>query len=151
MSNSVIRNWLKFLDAEVYAESFIDNGYDDLETINRIEREDLEAIGVIGQEPQDYLLAAVKVLKEEGGAWVYLLYCDTSNCADDKVESDNDYCQSDKNFYGSSGPESYKSSIYPNSDETVSEESSREDRKFSKTSTNHFRDKAHSGKGIQFK
>ena len=130
MSGSVIRMWLRFLDVEEYTDSFIDNGYDDLETIKLIEREDLEAIGVIKQDHQDYLLASVKVLKERGGAWVYLLYCETTDVGHEKFESDNEYGPNDKIIYGSSGPESYNSSIFPQSDETDSEESSREERKF---------------------
>ena len=46
MSTSVIRNWLKFLDVDEYSDSFIDNGYDDLETVKLIERRDLEATGL---------------------------------------------------------------------------------------------------------
>ena len=119
MSCSSVRDWLKHL-------SFIDNSYDDLETVKLIERED---IGVMRKDHQDYLLVSVKVLKERGAVWVYLLYCKTTDDTEDKFESDNDYCSSDKYFGGSSGPESFKSSIYQQSDETVSEESSSEDQK----------------------
>ena len=82
---------MRFLDKEEYSDSFIDNGYDDLETLKLIEKKDLEAIGVMKKDHQDYILAAVKVLKERGAAWVYLLYCETT----ESLESDNDYCQSD--------------------------------------------------------
>ena len=63
MSDSVVQKWLKFLEIEEYSESFIDNGYDDLETVKLIKREDLEAIGVMRKDHQDYLLASVKVLR----------------------------------------------------------------------------------------
>ena len=130
MSDSVVQKWLRFLDVGEYSESFIDNGYDDLETVKLIEMEDLEAIGVMRKDHQDYLLASVKVLKERGAVWVYLLYCETTDDTEDKFESDSDYCSSDKYFGGSSGPESFKSSIYHQSDETVSEESNSEEKRF---------------------
>ena len=88
MSLSAVEKWLRFLDKEEYSDSFIDNGYDDLETLKLIEKEDLEAIGVMKKDHQDYLLAAVKVLKEKGAAWVYLLYTETTEeeheCLSDK-------------------------------------------------------------------
>ena len=139
MSSNVVRDWLMFLDAEKYAESFIDNGYDDLETIKLIEREDLVAIGVKKQEHQDHLLSSVQVLKEKGAAWVYLLDCEANDNSNDKLENESDYC--DKNYYGSSGPESYKSSTYQTSDGTVSEESHFEERKYKESSINNCRDR----------
>ena len=152
MCESAVEKWLRFLDKEEYSDSFIDNGYDDLETLKLIEKKDLEAIGVMKKDHQDYILAAVKVLKERGAAWVYLLYCETT----ESFESDNDYCQSDKYAYGSgsSGHESYKygsgsselesfkSSIYPQSDEGVSYDSCSEDRKIQ---LNHFNPDIHTG------
>ena len=41
-----VYNVFRFLDLEEYSEGFIENGYDDLETVKLIEREDLIAIGV---------------------------------------------------------------------------------------------------------
>ena len=41
-----VHNVFRFLDLEEYSEGFIENGYDDLETVKLIEREDLIAIGV---------------------------------------------------------------------------------------------------------
>ena len=102
MSDSAVQKWLRFLNVEEYCERFIDNGYDNLETVKLIEREDLEAIGVMRKDHQDYLLASVKVLRERGAAWVYLLYCEKTDDTEDKFESDNDYCSSDKYFSGSS-------------------------------------------------
>ena len=118
MSQNVIRNWLKFLDVEEYGDSFIDNGYDDLETVKLIERRDLEAIEVVDKDHQDYLLASVQILRENGAAWVYLLY----NNRLEKVVDDY-YCESENTCSGSSGLESTKSSIYQHSDETVSDTS----------------------------
>ena len=126
MSQNVIKNWLKFLDVEEYSDSFIDNGYDDLETVKLIERRDLEAIGVVKKDHQDYLLASVQILRENGAAWVYLLYNETL----EKV-SDDYYSGSDNAGSGSSGIESNKSSLYRNSYETVSHESSSGGNRFS--------------------
>ena len=39
-----------------FSDSFLDNGYDDLETVKLIERQDLVAIGVHSMEQQNYLL-----------------------------------------------------------------------------------------------
>ena len=125
MSQNVIRNWLKFLDVEEYSNSFIDNGYDDLETVKLIERRDLEAIGVVKRDHQDYLLASVQILRENGAAWVYLLYSDTlEKLADDY------YCESDHTVSGSSGPESNKSSLYLHSEETFSDASNCDGNRF---------------------
>ena len=126
MSTNVIRNWLKFLDVDEYSDSFIDNGYDDLETVKLIKRRDLEAIGVDLEDHQDYLLASVQILKENGGAWVYLLFSENSvNCSDEY------YCDSENTCSGSSGPESNKSSLYLQSEGTVSSQSNSEGNRFS--------------------
>ena len=126
MSTSVIRNWLKFLDVDEYSDSFIDNGYDDLETVKLIERRDLEAIGVVNEDHQDYLLASVQILKENGAAWVYLLYSETSEKA-----SDDYYCESENTVSGSSGLESNKSSMYQQTEGTGSDEYSSDGNRFS--------------------
>ena len=55
-SSGAVKDWLRFLALDDFSESFIDNGYDDLETVKLIEREDLVAIGVQGVGQQDYLL-----------------------------------------------------------------------------------------------
>ena len=46
----------RFLEMDDFSDSFLDNGYDDLETVKLIERQDLVAIGVNSMEQQDYLL-----------------------------------------------------------------------------------------------
>ena len=103
-----------------YLDNFIDNGYDDLETVKLIKREDVEAIGVIEQQ-QDYILEAVQVLRERGGTWVYLLGCDDVDDSESD-DDDHDYYSSDKFAQdGSSGIESHKSSLYQPSDETFSD------------------------------
>jgi len=65
--------WLRFLQMERYAQDFLDNGYDDLETAKKIGEEDLDAIGVASPHHRAFLLDAVKVLREQGAVWVYLL------------------------------------------------------------------------------
>ena len=104
----------------------IDNGNNDLETVQLIERNDLEAIGVIEETHQDLLLESVKTLRENGATWVYLLCCETALNCDDNIDS-----ESENNISSSSGQESYKSSIYQQSDEMVSEESSSEGNRYS--------------------
>ena len=118
MSSDIIRVWLQFLELDQYSDGFIDNGYDDLETVKLIGREDLEAIGVIGEDHQDYLLSAVKVLREQGAVWVHLLGCHSANESGVRCVVNYEYSHIDKNIYGSSGPESNKSS-----DDSYSEQS----------------------------
>lgn len=43
--DNIVTIWLRMLNLAQYSQSFIDNGYDDLETVKLIEIEDLEAIG----------------------------------------------------------------------------------------------------------
>ncbi len=68
-----VTSWLQFLQMERYAQDFLDNGYDDLETAKQIGLADLEAIGVSVPHHRTFLLDAVRVLREQGAVWVYLL------------------------------------------------------------------------------
>ena len=70
---NIVVEWLHFLQLGPYAQDFLDNGYDDLETVKRIGPEDLDAIGVVSVHHRAFLLDAVRVLREQGAAWVYLL------------------------------------------------------------------------------
>ena len=72
-ADSAVVTWLRFLQMEEYAQDFLDNGYDDLETAKRIGSEDLDAIGVASAHHRAFLLDAVRVLREQGAVWVYLL------------------------------------------------------------------------------
>ena len=74
MTTNIVTDWLRFLDLEEYSEGFLENGYDDLETVKLIELADLVAIGVVRSDHQDYLLASVRILRERGAAWVYLIF-----------------------------------------------------------------------------
>ena len=70
---SIIRTWLQFLAIPAYASNFEENGYEDLETIKLICEEDLLEIGIEDAHHRQIILASVKILKEQGAAWVYLL------------------------------------------------------------------------------
>ena len=48
-----------------YLQMFVDNGYDDLETVKKIGPADLDAIGVLSAHHRAFLLDAVRVLKEQ--------------------------------------------------------------------------------------
>lgn len=72
-SSCGLSQWLHYLQMNQYLSDFIDNGYDDLETAKKIGTEDLEAIGVQDAHHRTFLLEAVRVLREQGAAWVYLL------------------------------------------------------------------------------
>ena len=61
--------------------SSIDNGYDDLETVKLIGEEDLKAIGIENQKDEEMILYSVKILREQGAAWVYLLLGDEEDGA----------------------------------------------------------------------
>ena len=71
MEDTIVSEWLKSLDLEEHTESFIDNGYDDLEICKQISAPDLDAIGVLDSSQRSVLLDAVLRLKEEGAASVY--------------------------------------------------------------------------------
>ena len=65
--------WLRFLHVEEYSSNFLDNGYDDLETVKQMTEEDLRAIGISSAEDEEIILISVKILREQGAAWVYFL------------------------------------------------------------------------------
>ena len=70
---SIVRTWLQFLAIPTYVSNFEENGFEDLETIKLICEKDLVEIGVDDQQHRQIILASVKILKEQGAAWVYLL------------------------------------------------------------------------------
>ena len=71
--DNIVCTWLRFLRVEEYCDNFLDNGYDDLETVKRIKLEDLRAIGINNPEDEEIILLSVKILREQGAAWVYFL------------------------------------------------------------------------------
>ncbi|XP_035247496.1 SAM and SH3 domain-containing protein 1-like isoform X4 [Anguilla anguilla] len=62
---TIVYEWLKTLQLCQYAESFVDNGYDDLEVCKQIGDPDLDAIGVFSPHHRQRIRAAVERLKEE--------------------------------------------------------------------------------------
>ncbi len=62
---NIVVEWLEFLQLGQYSHGFIDNGYDDLETVKKIGPADLDAIGVLSAHHRAFLLDAVRVLKEQ--------------------------------------------------------------------------------------
>ncbi|XP_033874102.2 SAM and SH3 domain-containing protein 1a isoform X6 [Acipenser ruthenus] len=65
MSTNIVYEWLKTLHLCQYVESFVDNGYDDLEVCKQIGDPDLDAIGVFLPHHRKKINDAVKRLKEE--------------------------------------------------------------------------------------
>lgn len=62
---NLVLEWLSELHLAQYVESFIDNGYDDLEVCKQIGKPDLDAIGVHIEYHRHRLLTAVQKLKDE--------------------------------------------------------------------------------------
>ncbi|XP_010864010.3 SAM and SH3 domain-containing protein 1a isoform X6 [Esox lucius] len=61
----IVFEWLKTLQLSQYVESFVDNGYDDLEVCKQIGDPDLDAIGVYIQHHRQRIHDAVQRLKDE--------------------------------------------------------------------------------------
>ncbi|XP_013200748.2 uncharacterized protein LOC106143252 isoform X4 [Amyelois transitella] len=70
-TGNIVVEWLRSLHLGQYAESFIDNGYDDLEICKQVGEPDLDAIGVLNPAHRQRLLHSVRSLREEGAAAVY--------------------------------------------------------------------------------
>lgn len=70
-STNIVIEWLRSLHLGQYSESFIDNGYDDLEICKQVGEPDLDAIGVLNPTHRQRLLHSVRFLREEGAASVY--------------------------------------------------------------------------------
>ncbi|CAG0892647.1 unnamed protein product [Cyprideis torosa] len=95
-AENIVEEWLRALHLGYYAESFIENGYDDLEICKQIGPADLDAIGVFSTPHRARILEAVKSLREEGATSVYFTL--------DEVAHDECNCtESESNgFLGSS-------------------------------------------------
>ena len=87
---SIIRTWLQFLAIPAYASNFEENGYEDLETIKLICEEDLLEIGIKDTHHRQIILASVKILKEQGAAWVYLLLASQEQQLEKKKEKEEE-------------------------------------------------------------
>uniref|UniRef100_A0A668ASP2 Sterile alpha motif domain-containing protein 5 n=1 Tax=Myripristis murdjan TaxID=586833 RepID=A0A668ASP2_9TELE len=62
---NLVFEWLSKLNLAQYVESFVDNGYDDLEVCKQIGEPDLDAIGVHIEYHRHRVLTAVQKLREE--------------------------------------------------------------------------------------
>lgn len=69
--SNIVVEWLRSLHLGQYADSFLDNGYDDLEICKQVGDPDLDAIGVFNPSHRNRLLMSVRTLREEGAASVY--------------------------------------------------------------------------------
>ena len=72
MVPNIVVEWLTFLQLGHYSKGFLDNGYDDLETVKKIGPADLDAIGVLSAHHRAFLLDAVRVLKEQASHHLYM-------------------------------------------------------------------------------
>ncbi|XP_053191793.1 SAM and SH3 domain-containing protein 1 isoform X1 [Scomber japonicus] len=91
----LVLDWLSKLNLSQYVESFIDNGYDDLEVCKQIGEPDLDAIGVRVQYHRHRLLTAVQQLKEEdkrksSGYYFTLEPLDASSCHHSTLHSNKE-------------------------------------------------------------
>lgn len=59
-----VEDWLRGLGLLQYAQSFYDNGYEDVETCKEITTEDLDVIGVKSERDRDDIVTAVQRLKQ---------------------------------------------------------------------------------------
>ncbi|XP_015606590.1 uncharacterized protein LOC107273170 isoform X3 [Cephus cinctus] len=96
MASNIVVEWLRSLHLGQYSESFIDNGYDDLEICKQIGDPDLDAIGVFNQSHRARLLQSVKTLREEGAASVYFTLEETNDCLCDNVSSKSSRTSSER-------------------------------------------------------
>lgn len=72
-ASNIVCEWLRALGLSHYAESFLDNGYDDLEICKQVGDPDLDAIGVQNPQHRHKLLKSVRQLRENGAASVYFM------------------------------------------------------------------------------
>ena len=98
MDNNIVEEWLRNLNLVRYTQSFLDNGYDDLEICKQIGHPDLDAIGVHRLHHRLMILEAVKTLREQGGAVVYFTLENPEDNQDEDIKersSDiSDYAES---------------------------------------------------------
>ncbi|XP_067629947.1 uncharacterized protein [Eurosta solidaginis] len=74
--NNIVCEWLRAIGMQQYAESFMENGYDELEICKQIGEIDLDAIGVDNTQHRNKLLKSVRALREKGAAIVYVMIND---------------------------------------------------------------------------
>ncbi|KAH8346627.1 hypothetical protein KR084_007130 [Drosophila pseudotakahashii] len=74
--HNIVCEWLRTIGLAHYGESFLENGYDELEICKQIGEIDLDAIGVDNPSHRGKLLKSVRMLREKGAAIVYVLIND---------------------------------------------------------------------------
>lgn len=77
--SNIVCEWLRALGLAQYAESFLDNGYDDLEICKQVGDPDLDAIGVVNPSHRSKLLKSIRQLREKGAASVYFMLNDPNS------------------------------------------------------------------------
>ncbi|XP_073817581.1 shal K[+] channel interacting protein [Musca autumnalis] len=77
--SNIVCEWLRALGLGQYAESFLDNGYDDLEICKQVGDPDLDAIGVENPAHRHKLLKSIRQLREKGAASVYFMLNDPNS------------------------------------------------------------------------
>ncbi|XP_047509889.1 uncharacterized protein LOC125052882 isoform X6 [Pieris napi] len=87
-NGNIVIEWLRSLHLGQYAESFIDNGYDDLEICKQVGEPDLDAIGVLNPAHRQRLLHSVRTLREEGAAAVYFTLEEAAASRDCRCEEE---------------------------------------------------------------
>ncbi|XP_055589776.1 uncharacterized protein LOC129741966 [Uranotaenia lowii] len=85
--SNIVCEWLRALGLGQYAESFLDNGYDDLEICKQVGDPDLDAIGVENPQHRSKLLKSVRLLREKGAASVYFQLNDPKSLLSDNSDS----------------------------------------------------------------
>lgn len=78
VTNNIVCEWLKALGVAQYGQSFLDNGYDDLEICKQIGDPDLDAIGVVDAQHRQKLLKSIRHLRENGATSLYFVLTDKS-------------------------------------------------------------------------
>ncbi|XP_046392329.1 sterile alpha motif domain-containing protein 5-like [Ischnura elegans] len=91
-ASNIVAEWLRSLQLGRYAESFLDNGYDDLEICKQVGDPDLDAIGVFEPSHRSRLLHSVRALREEGAASVYFTLEEAAAAAAAGEEGGGDSC-----------------------------------------------------------
>nr|CAD7600887.1 unnamed protein product [Timema genevievae] len=101
-NSNIVVEWLRSLHLGQYAESFIDNGYDDLEICKQVGDPDLDAIGVFNPAHRSRLLHSVRTLREEGAASVYFTLEETA-ALHDECQCDSSSARSSRTSSGHQG------------------------------------------------
>lgn len=93
-TSNIVCEWLRALGLAQYAESFLDNGYDDLEICKQVGDPDLDAIGVVNPQHRHKLLKSIRQLREKGAASVYFMLNSSDITA---LSGSSEYLEDDRN------------------------------------------------------